>query len=823
MEITDSFGYWVRRRRKALDLTQDELALRVGCAVITLRKIEADERRPSPQMADRLAHSLQLSSIDRPRFIAAALGEQAIGRMVLPAAPAGKKFNNLPAPATHLIGRTAELTLISDLIGRDEARLVTLTGPVGIGKTRMAIEAGRLMIPLFRDGVYLVSLALVEDAILVPSATSRALGIREAPRRDPAQSVVEFLAEKTLLLIFDNFEHLLPASLFLSILLADCPALRILVTSRARLHLYGEHEYQVPPLQLSNVDDHDAAAGAPAVQLFCERARSARPDFQLSPDLVPIISAMCHHLDGLPLAIELAAARLRLFSPQELQKRLERRLPLLTQTAAGLPQRMQGLEAAIAWSYGLLSPAQRTLLARAAVFVGSFNHYAAEAVCAFPFEERVFPTGHTVVMPPPDIGNGLDALLDHSLLHRDASSVSPSASPSKNCEACPRRMLCTEARCETRFSMLEIIREFAFDQLRVNNELDIVRRRHAEFFSAWAEEATSHLHGPDQAIWLERLEMEVSNLRAALTWLLASGDVALAAGLACTLGEFWQRHGYYSEGRRWLQQILSQLEQTTVPEALRARTLQTAAMLTYRQRDRAGALRLLGDSLALYRELPDLVGQARVYFDLGWIAIDQENWTDAIRLNQESLALAREVDDPYAMYQALTNLGWAHLCTGEQSAETVFEEAHELAKSIGHTKGVAVSLANLAWIALRRGDWARSINLAQDSLRLCHLLGEREVMAECLEILAFAELIRGDAPRAAFLRNGASSLWDMLDIAPPTEHLVGIYGLRVDPAHPAMSGDDRERDRPSRRSLDLDVIVYFALECGELNIHLAHA
>lgn len=802
METTTSFGYWVRRRRKALDLTQLELAQRVGCAVISLRKIEADERRPSPQMAQQLARCLSLSAAESPGFVAAALGDRATDRLPQPSHPVGSVRSNLPTPVTSLVGRSAELATLSDCLRRREVRLLTLTGPVGVGKTRLAVEVGRRLLNEFRDGVYLVALEAVQDPALVPAATSTALGVREVRDRKLAQSVADFLVPKETLLIFDNLEHLLPAALFLSSLLAVCPGLHLLVTSRARLHLYGEHEFEVAPLPLSDHDDLAEMADSPAVRLFCDRAKAARADFHLTPTLLPAIVEICRRLDGLPLAIELAAARLKLFSPQELQQRLERRLPLLVQNAADLSPRMGGLESAIAWSYDLLSSTHRTLLARLAVFVGGFNLAGAEAVCAF---------------PPTIVTQGVDALLDQSLLKRGSLLSKGQSDILTICTSCPRRQLCAAALGETRFSMLETIRDFGLEQLRANGELEAIQRCHATHFVAWAEEANGHLYGPDQAIWLERLEAETSNLQAALVWLLTAGEIVLAARLACALGEFWQRHGRYSEGRRWLQQILDQMAPGTVPDGLRAPTLQAAATLAYRQGDQQSAQRWLAESQTLYRALADTCGLARVLFDLGWIAVDQANWPEAVALNQEGLALARAAHNPCAIYRALTNLGWVRLCLGEvEVAAGHFDEAHRIVEDMGHTKGRTVTLANLGWIALQRGEVARSITLAQESLRLCYLLGEREVFAECLEILASAAVHGGEAYRAAQLAGGAEAIWETLHLLrPPTQQVAAFFHAQVLAVTQGQLAEGAFALAWGRgRSLRLDALAALALECS---------
>ncbi len=818
METTDSFGYWVRRRRKALDLTQEELAQCVGCAAVTLRKIESDERRPSAQMAERLAHCLGLPEAERPWFIATALGKRAPAQLLLPSDPtAGSPPGNLPSPVTAMIGRTAEVAAIADCLRRKEARLLTLTGPVGVGKTRLAIEVGHQLLANYRNGVYLVELSSVRDPLLVPAATASVLGVREAHNRDLAQSIADFLGAKHLLLIFDNFEHLLPAASFLSTLLSACPALKILVTSRASLRLYGEHEIAVAPLPLPDANDLSGAADSPCVRLFYERARAARADFHLTPSQTPAVVEICRRLDGLPLAVELAAARIKLFSPRELQQRLDNRLSLLTQGAMNLPPRLQGLENAIAWSYGLLSPAQRTLLDRLAVFAGGFALPEAEAICASPLVESQPPSEYGTTLAFREVAEGIDALLGHSLLVRQTASGDNQPASNRCCPRCPTRLLRERVESEPRFSMLETIREFALDRLRASGELATIQQRHAEYFTAWVVRAASHLQGPEQDVWLVHLEREADNLRAALNWLLITRQAETAAHIACALGTSWQRRAHYSEGRGWLDKVLAQNAETSVDDVLHGRPLQTAARLAYRQGDWQTANAYLQESLALFHSAGDQVGKAHILHDLGCIALDQADWPAAIRLNEDSLRLARDASEPIATYRALTNLGRAHLSLGDRdAAAALFHDAYKIAQRVDHTEGIAFSLTNLSWIALYAGDSAYAKTLAQDGLRLCHLLGEREIFTECLEILASTALVEGEERRAAQLSGAAEAIREELHITrPPTQPMIVTQARTVAALRAQLPETAFEVAWRQGRGMCLDAIANFALSCAE--------
>lgn len=817
MDATDSFGYWVRRRRKALDLTQEDLAQRVGCAVVTLRKIESDQRRPSTQMARRLAQCLALPAEESAAFVAAAVGERAPARLPSPeASDVYRPASHLPAPVTSLVGRADEMAAIAKALQGQDARLVTLTGPVGVGKTRLALEVGHRLTGAFRDGVCLVALSSVQDPALVPSATASALGVREARDADLAQSLRYFLASREMLLIFDNLEHLLPAVPFLAELLATCPGLRLLATSRARLHLYGEHEFALATLALPERGRPMDLASADAIQLFCDRAQAARPGFQLTPSLTPIAIEICRRLDGLPLAIELAAAKLRQLTPQELVERLERPLPLLSQGSVGGASPHQGLHDALAWSYGMLTEEERVLLARLAVFTDGFSLAAAEAICAGSVGQTAAAGAGAAARF--DVASGLEALLDQSLLMR-ADGLPPGCFAAIVCRgACPLAAVLEAVEAESRFAMLGIVREFALEQLQARGELAAMQRRHADYYAAWAMRAAGHLEGPGQAVWLARLERDADNLRAALATLLARGPLASAAGMACALGLFWQRRGHYSEARGWLEEALAQID--AAPEAtsatLRARVMQTAACLAYRQGDWQPARQWLAESLTIYQAAADQPGMARVLFDQGWIAIDQGAWEEAARLNQASLALARRVDDAVALYRALTNLGWARLSVGAwNAAAALFNEAYLLAQRTGHVKGVAVALVNQGWVALHRGNMGRAACLARHSLCVCHLLGEQEVLAECLEVLAAAAAAEGDASRALELSRAAGALWEALHVIhPPTQQAAECH-RRARPTARRAAGGTFEAATRQDHAMSLDAVVAFALNCGD--------
>jgi predicted ATPase/DNA-binding XRE family transcriptional regulator len=809
MEARDSFGYWVRRRRKSLDLTQAQLAERVGCALVTLRKIEADERRPSVQMAERLAQGLALPPSEWADFAAAAAGAETVAWLERQSRPDARLPGNLPAPLTSLIGREDELAQITACLQREDVRLITLTGPVGVGKTRLAIEAGRRLDKL-RDGVYLVELASVREPGLVLPAIATVLGVREGRGSNLGRLLADYLADRRLVLILDNFEHLLAAVSVVAALLAACPSLKIVVTSRARLHLYGEHELVVLPLSLPEPANLVGAAESAAVRLFCVRAQAARADFRLTPSLTSIVAAICRHLDGLPLAIELAAARIRLFSPQELLRRLDHQSPADAPGRAEPMPRLRVLEQAIRWSYDLLSPSQQTVLARLAVFAGGFSLDAVQAIC-----------GALQPAITDDIADAVDVLLDQSLLARETRPhrFQPIGGC---CLHCPVQQLQEDAAHTTRFALLETVGEFALARLQNNGEYDLLCQRHAAYYADRAQQMAAQLHSHTQGHALIWLEQNNENLRAALAWLLDAGQTELAARMSCALGLFWQRHGHYVEGRRWLEQVLTNMAQHAVPNLLRAHTLQTAAMLAYRQGDWQMAQPWLIACDAIFRAADDRVGQALVCFDQGWIAIDQGDWDTAERLNRKSVALARAAGDDLLQYKAMTNLGWTHLCRADYAAAApLFGEAHALAQRLQHIKGIAVSQINLGWIEYYTGAPQRAQMLAQRGLRLCCRLDERELMAECLELLAVATTVNGDARRAAMLSGGADALRAALHLIRPTAHHAAVTLAAAQVAiRQQLEAASFEAAWNAGSGLRLETLVVFALDCGHATVHL---
>ncbi|MDQ5851887.1 MAG: adenylate/guanylate cyclase domain-containing protein, partial [Chloroflexota bacterium] len=489
--------------------------------------------------------------------------------------------NNLPAQPTPFIGREREVAAVRQRLLHPDIRLITLTGPGGIGKTRLGLRVAAQVLNDFPDGVYFVALAPISDPMLVSVTVAQTLGVKETSGESLLDSLKAYLREKQLLLLLDNFEQVVVAAPLITELLAAAPGLKVLVTSRASLHLQGEREFPVPPLALpdpKHLPTLDTLSQYEAVELFIQRAQAVNPDFQVTNTTAPAVAEICVRLDGLPLAIELAAARSKLLSPQALLQRLQHRLQVLTGGARDLPARQQTLRSTIDWSFSLLEAGEQTLFARLGVFVGGFSVEAAETVC---HESGIGDQWSGVrgqesgdegrsaspsQIPTPDsrlpipVLDGLQSLLDKSLLHQV-----PGASG------------------EPRFRMLEIIREYALERLAARGEVEATERTHATYYLTLAEAAAPELQGSRQGAWLEQLEMEHDNLRAALRWSLNRGEVEVGLRLGAALWRLWHMRGYVSEGREWLEKLLPLSEHSRVSPSVRAQALNAAGVLAQQQ------------------------------------------------------------------------------------------------------------------------------------------------------------------------------------------------------------------------------------------------
>jgi predicted ATPase/class 3 adenylate cyclase len=626
--------------------------------------------------------------------------------------------NNLPSRLTSFIGRERETSEAKRLLGG--GRLLTLTGPGGSGKSSLALRVASELLEQgeeFEDGVFFVALAPIGDPALVVSTIAQTMGIREAAGGSLLDHLKGALRDKRLLLVLDNFEQVVPAAPLVNELLAAAPRLKILVTSRAVLRLSGEKDYPVPPLGLPEAGRALTAEGLSryaAVALFVERALDAKPDFTVTDENASAIAEICSRVDGLPLAIELAAARVRLLPPRALLARLARRLPLLVGGARDLPARQQTLRDTIAWSYDLLGAEEQALVRQLGVFVGGFTLEAAEAVCA----------GES------DLLDGLASLVDKSLL------------------------LQAEHQGEPRFRMLETIREYALEVLQVSGEATEIQRRHAMHFLALAEAAEPELQRAQQATWFDRLEREHDNLRAAARWSLESHDAELALRLGRALERFWEVRGFLSEGQHWLDRALDLAAGTQPPVSARvkAAALSAAGTLAYVRSDYERAVALLQDSLTLWRELGDRAGVATSLHNLSRVKFYQGDHERAAALCEQSLTSRRELRDTRGVAMSLNTLGVIARNRGDQAtARALYEESLGLFRDLGDQWGMGQLLNNLARVARDLGDWTWTVTLCTESLALFREVGDRHGVAWVLSNLAIVAQSRGAWASAARL------------------------------------------------------------------------
>lgn len=657
---------------------------------------------------------VQLKGFEDPIRVIHVLPQEDLPEHFLPLVSLVAKPSNLPVQTTPFIGRERELGEVVALLRQPAIRLLTLSGAGGTGKTRLALQVGVTVLEEYERGVFFVNLAPLADPALVPSTIAATFKLKEVPGQEITQTLIEYLEDRQLLLVLDNFEHLLPAATVVHGLLVDCPRLTILVTSRASLRLSAEHEYGVPPL---GVPDSGQLPGLErltqydAVAFFIERAQAVQPSFQVTNENAPAVAEICIRLDGLPLAIELAAARIKLFAPGALLARLSRRLKLLTGGAIDRPGRQQTLRNTLDWSHSLLSADERTLFARLSVFAGGCSLEDAEAICN--------PQGEL------DLLQGIASLVEQSLLWREDAD-------------------------ESRFSLLETIREYAAEKLEEQGAGEAVRLAHAARFLQLAQEAEPQLRGPNQGEWFARLEAEHDNLRAALGWLLERGQAEQGLRLAVAISYLWHMRGYLSEGRRWLEAGLALGEGT--PGEVRAGALNWVAHFMGARGELERATELLQEALALFRVVGDQAGNATALLTLGSVVQLQGDTTQATRYCQESLQVFREVGDRQGTVDALSALGLIAAEEGEfEVGEALDREAIALARAIGDWGNVAICLNNLGCSLLEQGKSEEAGVALEESLALARELGLKSMLPAFLDSLACVAMQQGDHERAAAL------------------------------------------------------------------------
>jgi predicted ATPase/class 3 adenylate cyclase len=680
--------------------------------------------------------------------------------------------NNLPVQLTSFVGREEQIAEIRQLLGR--TRLITLTGAGGTGKTRLALQVAAEVLTEHRDGSFFADLSSVTDSGLVPSAVAGALGVPEVAGRPILEAVKTHLQDKELLLVVDNFEQVAEAGPVIEELLTAAPKLKVLVTSRVVLSLRGEQEYAVPPLEPPDPErlpDVLTLGRFEAVRLFTDRAVSVQPGFRVTEGNALAVAEITARLDGLPLAIELAATRTKVLTPEQMLPRLQQRLSLLTSGARTLPERQRTLRGAIAWSHDLLDPAERGLFARLSVFSAGWTLESAEAVC----------DPGALGLDPLD---GLTSLVDKSLVRRSDLDGQP------------------------RFSMLETIREFGLEQLEAGGDLDQIRRRHAEHFLGLAVEAEPHLTADDQGEWLDRCDREHANIRAALRWAIGGGEADRAQEASGALWRFWQQRGHLAEGGGWFEEILAMPSGQGGTQA-RAKALTGAAGIAWWRQDRESAGAFYAEALAIERELGDPARMAEALYNDAFV-VAGDDLESATRMLEESLDLFRGVGNERGVAQVLTMLVMKDAESGRWGS--VIDSLDEVV-AIWRRMGDRLHLAfDLVWLGFAHG-------------RAGHRPDARSAAVEALELFRDADNLTGIGiafTDLAFLANWEGRHQDAIRLAGASESLrkrvggpPGAIGglLEGDPAAEArahLSEDEADRAWEEGLAMSLDEAVALA-------------
>jgi non-specific serine/threonine protein kinase len=687
-----------------------------------------------------------------------------------------ESYSSLPAPATRLIGRDREIAAVRKRFVADGARLVTLTGPAGTGKTRLAIEVAKRLADDFLGGVAFIDLASVSRPDQVVAALARALGVRDLGGRPVRECLYEWLHPRRVLLVFDNFDHLVTAGTDIADLLTRCPEVCALVTSREALRLRWERLVFVPPLGLPTGQGEGSMkdiARSSAVMLFVDRARDLNPAFRLTSDNVSAVAEICARLDGLPLAIELAAARARLLSPREISRRLDQRLPFLDEGSRDAPRRQRTLRDAINWSHDLLSIEEQVLLRRLAVFVGGFTVSAAEAVAG----QVVQTDGMSREPASPNLPvlDLLRSLVDKSLLKLDPSAA------------------------ETRFRLLETVREYGMERLQVSGEANALRARHAAYCLTLVRNINAD---PNERVRSEQLEREHDNVRAALRWALEDGDLLIGLRLTAALRRFWWRRGYLSEGRRWLAELLDggSREAAVRDTAEWATAAGAAGYLAWAQTDYGAAISYYRQAIARWEDLGAPRGLAAARGFLGSTLSSQGELSAARPVLEQALAGWRRLGNAIGTANALFQLGLIALYEHRYAdADDLLNEALSLHREARKVNDAAYDITVLGMLAVQRGDIVEARRRIAEAVDLLAELDDHWVAALLLEYAGALAAAQGDAARALRLVGAASALRDRTGVPQPTAHRESIEPW-VQAARSALSAADAEAALRSGRA-----------------------
>jgi non-specific serine/threonine protein kinase len=769
-----SFGEWLRRQRKAGGLTQQELALRLSCSARALKKFEAEQRRPSPPIVERLADHFNIPAGERAAFQRFARGDWAAAPAMRPPAgpwraPRPAPPTDVPIPLTSFIGRKREVADVVRLV--NQHRLVTLTGPGGVGKTRLAIESSGRLLGKFDDGVCWVELAALTDESLIPQAVAKALGAREIPNQSLLEILSDFLRSRQLLLVLDNCEHLIGGCARLAYdLLTRCATLKILATSREVLDITGEQAYQVPTLSLPRPEQLSLAGlllEYESIRLFVERAR-ARSGFRITEDNAAAVLQICRRLDGIPLALELAAARTPQLAAEHIAERLNDRFNLLTHGSRAALPRQQTLRATLAWSYDLLSENEQALFRRLAVFSGGWTLAAAQAVCA---------------------GEGFEPAADFDLLADLARKTLLSVPVGEG---------------EPRYQMLETIGEYAREKLAEAAETERVSARHRDWFLQLAEDVKRDGRETSSRLQLDQLAREHDNFRAALNWSLRQGQVAKALRLTYKLADFWVIRDHWNEGRAWIERALKSAgfdaeRPSPAPSTLWAQALCSLGRLAIAQRDVVAAQSVLEKCVGLYRSLSQSQGLsdaehedlALALNNLGFAAYYQGSYARAAALYEEALALYQASGNIVGIGFTLTNLARVANWQGQYGrAARLGEESAALGRKLEHVHLIAAALDVTGRALAGQCDFDRARSLLEESLALSRELDFQQDIADILNVLGLVEFYRGDNGRSAALFEEALALSQALNYS------MGRAGALSGQAEIALAQADPARARP---------------------------
>jgi predicted ATPase/DNA-binding CsgD family transcriptional regulator/transcriptional regulator with XRE-family HTH domain len=731
-----TFPGQLRIFRMRAGLTQAELAERAGLASSAVGALEQGlRRRPYPRTVRALADALALSLEERAAFVDAARpGYAAAGPGQTPVSPDVLALSNLPASRSQLIGRAHDIAHLTQLINEPTTRLVTVTGVGGTGKTRLALQAAEEVRCTFADGVWLVELAPLVEPALVARTVAAALGVPEGAPVEPLEALLAYLRGKELLLLLDNCEHLIEACANLAAHVLDAaPNVRLLTTSREPLLIAGERQVRIAPLAAPELDDftHVSAedvAGYAAVQLFLERAQAAAPGIRLEAATAPAIGLICSRLAGIPLALELAAARLRALTLAQLAERLDDTFQLLTGSSRMVPTRQQALRASLDWSYDLLSDAEQGVFRRLAVFSGGCELEAAETVCA----SSDAPSD----IEPAAVLDLITGLMDKSLVIMDAPG---------------------EAAW---YRLLEPLRQYAQRQLQARGEDTTARRRHAAYYVELAELAGQHLQGPLQVVWLERLDRERDNVRAALHWVLAENDGETLLRLVVPMVPFWEVRGYLVEGRGWLERALAT---DAAPLELRMRALLGVGRMALFQADLDTALAYFEQSRTLAQQLDHRGGMAEALTWVGTTYRRHGAYERAREVLERSLALHTALGDQPGAAFALLNV--AHIPINScdwPRARPLCEEVLARYRALGDVRQVGMASLALGSVVARLGEHTRAVSLLRDGLVGLRAVGDRSLLLPCLLTVASVVAERGQHLQAACLLGAAEALGELL-------------------------------------------------------------